>query len=164
MPIETLLQPNAWSCLPTCAAMIAGVEPRHVIEYIGHDGSQIVWEELSDPHRRRGFHLQEIIDFFLNQLMIPVLIEANPVILPYDAQTGEPMVDEDYAVKASTMPEERLMSHINDHHSILLGVHNDNPHSQHAVVWDYESAICHDPRGSRYQVSDFIIEGAVVLF
>ena len=53
--------PNAWSCLPTAFAISRGVELERWLDYVGHDGSEIVRAGLPDPICRKGFHPNEMI-------------------------------------------------------------------------------------------------------
>ena len=43
--------------------MAYGVEVKELYERIGHDGSQVVWDN-HEPFNRRGFHPQELIHAF----------------------------------------------------------------------------------------------------
>ena len=56
-----LKQPNRWTCLPTALAQLLKVPLADVIRIIGHDGSQIVADELEGEARRRCFTQQEIV-------------------------------------------------------------------------------------------------------
>ena len=55
------LKPNRWSCSITAMAMALETPVQHLIEHLGHDGSEIVFPQLKDPMYRRGFHSQELI-------------------------------------------------------------------------------------------------------
>lgn len=59
--MKHLLQPNQWTCLPTSFAMAAGISLEEILEIIGHDGSEIVHQNLNEPYCRRTFHPQECI-------------------------------------------------------------------------------------------------------
>ena len=56
-------QPNKWSCLPTSFAIVLNCPVQEIFDYLGHDGSEIIWPENKDPFNRRAFHIQEMIDF-----------------------------------------------------------------------------------------------------
>ena len=139
-----MLQSNAWSCLPTAAAMCMYSEPREITDAIGHDGSEIWFPDQPEPANRRGFHVQEIIDVLVANFEVPVFIEAVPYIL-----------DKDVPVHP-----ERMEAYLHDFPGILLGQHADTK-TGHAVAWD--THICWDPRGQKYSVQDFGIMGFIAL-
>lgn len=55
-------QQNSWSCAACCAAMITGETLEDVVEFIGHDGSEIV-EESNHPQKRRSFSMHDILGY-----------------------------------------------------------------------------------------------------
>lgn len=57
--MKLIQSPNAWSCQLAAWAMALGVSLDVVVDGVGHDGSEIVWPDLPEPHCRRGFHPQE---------------------------------------------------------------------------------------------------------
>lgn len=127
------MQPDAWSCLPTCAAIVLGLEPREVIEEIGHDGSEIVFSDGG----RRGFHVQEIVDVLIERGECPVLIET----VPFAVHGGET-----YDVPVSPT---RILSYLENYPGILL-IEKSNGR-QHACVWDMESVL--DPVEGKYDLN-----------
>ena len=82
-----------------------------IIELYGHDGSEILWPELSEPLKRRGFHWQETIQVCLsqnipcwvlfNQLHVQSCDQADPKF--YDVALSR-ILDESNAVIAGTLP------------------------------------------------------------
>lgn len=54
-------QPNQWSCLPTAFAIALDMPVDEFLRYLSHNGSEIIWPQLSEPGCRRGFHIQECI-------------------------------------------------------------------------------------------------------
>jgi hypothetical protein len=79
-PIRLLKKPNRWSCAVTAWAMALDVTVAELVEAIGHDGSEVVWYDLSEPRCRRGFHSQELVNqaILLDRTATP--IEAMPQI------------------------------------------------------------------------------------
>ena len=76
------LKPNKWSCAVTAFAMALHVPVQELIQEIGHDGSEIVFPELEEPMRRRGFHSQELIYAAWKRGFTVTPIELMPVIAP----------------------------------------------------------------------------------
>lgn len=146
-----MLQPNAWSCLPTAFAMVLQTTPKAIFEFLEHDGSDIIWPDLPEPLCRRSFHIQEMVDFCIAQHVYPIAIEACPCIYP-----GEDPLEEDiHEIKRVTPIENYLTQRI----GVLLGIYEDN---RHAVAWDGD--LIHDPTGYKYNINDFGIETFYALF
>ena len=59
-------QPNRWSCLPTSFAILLNIDVSNIFDFLGHDGSDILWPDLDDPYCRRSFHLQEMVNYCLS--------------------------------------------------------------------------------------------------
>lgn len=57
--------PNGWSCLPTAFACCLDVPVSEIFDWLGHDGSEILWPELPEPGCRYGFHIQEMQEYCL---------------------------------------------------------------------------------------------------
>ena len=144
------IQPNEWSCLPTAASCLLQSQPNEIIEAIGHDGSDILFDSEGKEIGRRGFHVEEIIDVFLANLQFPVPIEADPQIHIDDLI---------WSVYGS--PRSRLDHYLSSHPGILLGSHPDT-NANHAVVWDGEQI--YDPRGQCYEIDKFNILCFLALF
>lgn len=77
--------PNAWSCLPTAFAMAMDVPLQSVLDFVGHDGSEIVRAGLPDPVCRKGFHPQEVIRYCLDQGFAVTRLELASQATPGNA-------------------------------------------------------------------------------
>lgn len=51
--------PNGWSCVACAFANLLSVPLGDLLKQVGHDGSQIISDDLAEPLCRRGFHTQE---------------------------------------------------------------------------------------------------------
>lgn len=81
--MQPFKNPNAWSCLPTAFAIALNVDIQHILDYVEHDGSEIIYSDLAEPLCRRGFHPQEMIRYCLQVHNIAVTrIELAPTALP----------------------------------------------------------------------------------
>lgn len=151
--LEMMLTPNAWSCLPSAAAMLLHAYPKAVIDGIGHDGSEILFPEMKSPHCRRGFHIQEIVDVFIDQYEFPVLFEAQPCLIGL-TEDGEEIL--------WPLPENegRIQCYMEDAPGIIIGTHEAE--TLHAVAWDGD--VCWDPRGQKYPAKEMEIIGFIGLF
>lgn len=57
--IKLIQQPNTWTCLAACAAMITDTTIEEFITFAGHDGSD--YDPDSDhPEKKRGFRMGEL--------------------------------------------------------------------------------------------------------
>lgn len=141
--MQHLLQPNDWSCLATCAAMLADTQPKDVFDFLGHDGSEQVGEH------RRGFHIQEITDYLIYESFLPVWIQASAWTIWEDGTEYHVPFDE----------VGRITRYMERTGGILVGSPVNEPKSFHAVVWNIHEMVCFDPRGPRISPSDFSIDG-----
>jgi hypothetical protein len=133
---------NNWSCLPKAFALALAVPFEQVIKQVGHDGSELIWKELSGNKQRRSFHLQEMIDVGLYYGYAVIVIERQPCSLPYD-HDGMPFL----------LPKgkDRFMSYLRNHSGVLIGkTITGNPH---AVMWDGKQIV--DPNGFIYPLGQF---------
>lgn len=133
--------PNSWSCLPTSAAMVLGMDKFGVIDYIGHDGSGIMFNDLKDPHCRRGFHMQEIIIVAWNFGFAVTPIEVIPCSTPGGGR--------EFVVDFGISHTKRFQRWLKNTKGIITGVVNN---VGHAVAWDGER--CLDPRGRICAIND----------
>lgn len=125
---------NAWSCLIASAAMVLDKHPDVLTELIGHDGSEIIFPDAREPARRRGFHVQEIIDCAHAYGYAVTPVEALPISTPDRVR--------EYEVKFCVSNEERFSLCLEDSTGILTGRARQ---WGHAVAWDGSSV--YDPRG-----------------
>ena len=140
--MKLIRQPNAYSCTLASAAMVFDTTTKNLIRIIGHDGSAIIFPNLPEPIRRKGFHFQEIVDAaeVLGFALIP--IEAEPVQTPNG-------VDE-YALN---FPESRFYNHIFGNPGLISGMVRKY---WHCIAWDGEKV--YDPNGRIYDLSDCKID------
>jgi hypothetical protein len=139
--------PNWWSCLPTAFAITLDIPVRTLIGEIGHDGSELIFPNLSEPYSRRGFHIQELIAPCLVRGNALLIVEAVPVV-------GNPESNE---VVPITFKEEnmlRLMKFMAEFIGVVAG---ENEHGvPHAVAWD--TKFMYDPNKEEpTEKSDFNI-------
>lgn len=140
--------PNFWSCLPASFATVLDASINHVLRCVGHDGSEILRPEMPDPERRRGFHIQEMIEvaIFYGYAVTP--IEARPMMRLFGHQEATELPLDEGAVRRLT----RLMG---AHIGVLTGL---NPQGRpHAVVWNGYQLFDTTTMGS-YELRNFSID------
>jgi hypothetical protein len=91
--MEPIKNPNGWSCLPTAFATAIRVPLNDVLTFVGHDGSEIIYDHLSDPDSRRGFHYQEMIKMCLKLGKAVTRIELAPRLKLRDTSEEAHIVD-----------------------------------------------------------------------
>ena len=138
-------QPNSWSCVLASAAMVLDTDCKSLIEMIGHDGSEIVLPSLPEPAKRRGFHLQEIIDCAIRLSYTVTPIET----LPYSTPDGKAEFPVDFQISR----ESRLTNYMNNSKGIITGLARK---FRHAVAWN--GSKIYDPHGLIYPFNDCKIE------
>jgi len=72
-------QPNKWSCTACAFAMACGITLEEFIKRIGHDGSEILFPNLPEPQRRKGFPFPECVQVCLNLNFSATPIDFNPI-------------------------------------------------------------------------------------
>lgn len=140
--------PNRWSCLPASFAMVLGVSLQEVVVWVGTDGSTIEWPELPEPKRRRGFHIQEMIDFAWIMKFSVTPFQAKPTI------QSDPSV-EIKTVQTIRSSELRVL-HALQHNAVVTGETAGGV--GHAVAWDGERSQVYDPGNRILRIEDFLID------
>lgn len=142
--------PNGWSCLPTAFAMVMNLEPKVVIWYIGHDGSD---EPYDREGLKAGFHEQECIEVASRFGYACTPIEAVPTISPY-LGLGTQDARSIYFGKELADNWVRFLRHLDGTCGVLTGTYtfpgDSAPIRGHAVAWDgVTTQKIHDPIGPR---------------
>lgn len=138
--ITTHKKPERWQCLPTALAMLTHLTPEQVMGKIGHDGSEITHAGLPEPLKRRGFHIQEIIDVAFSLGYAVTEIQYGPTITPY--VSGQPAAGSATRVITDDDARARFEHHI-DASRGLLATHS----KVQGHVWAYQDGIVFDPDG-----------------
>lgn len=50
------------------------------VDFIGHDGSDVVFPELTEPKCRRGFHSQELVELAIRYGIFPTPFQVLPTL------------------------------------------------------------------------------------
>lgn len=135
--MQLIRNPNAWSCLLASMAMVLDRSTEKLIEAIGHDGSEIMFPDLLEPAKRRGFHIQEFISLILESGYAVTAIE----VLPYSTPDGE----HEFPINFPNF-ENRFWNLTYCVPGIFTGM---RPQRRHAVAWDGYKI--YDPLGSVYE-------------
>lgn len=134
---------NRWSCLPTALAMVVDYPVvKLVIDYFGHDGSEIVWRDQPEPFNRRGFQPNEMVmvAYCFGVKLIPII----PTWPALSKDGGEPR-----DIKLDSTWVNKMFS---VHDGVLIGSNS------HAVAWDHQEKIVLDPNGTKYPLEMFPLE------
>lgn len=136
-------QPNNWSCTVAATATVLDIEISTLVELIGHDGSEIVFDDLPDPLCRRSFSLQEIGFALWNLGYIFTGFDVEPLGI----------VDEDHMYSISYPDGEKRFEKLMKQ-TVGVGcgkiVCTD---ITHAFAWN--GIKCFDPTGFIYPVSRY---------
>lgn len=142
MRMKIQIQPNRWSCLPTAFAIATGIPIEKIIEYVGHDGSDIIFPEYKEPYCRRSFHPQELIDVCLQKNFMVVPIEKQPTVIVMDC------------VHPVSMNRGRMDYYLINYTGVLTGTSRTG--IPHAVAWASDRVL--DPNGTEYNLVNFTVE------
>jgi hypothetical protein len=135
--------PNRWSCLPTAFAIVLGTPVKEIIDAIGHDGSEIFWPGYIEPLRRRGFHIQELINYCFLEYYLVTPFEQK---LCFQQRGGsrQHIVDGDIKI---------FKQAIKRYFGVFVG--ENQKRVPHALAWDGNQ--CYDPAGLITNLEDFHI-------
>jgi len=140
------------NCLVYAAAMILDENPDTLIEEIGHDGQEIWWPERTGVTRKRGIHIQEIIDCVHARGKALMPIDLFPCCAPdIDAEPKE-IWDRGHCMS-------RFKNMIAFRRGILIGLSESG--AGHACAWDGQTVF--DPRGFTCKLEDFTIRECWIL-
>lgn len=156
--MELLLQDSSWSCLPTAFAICLDCLPKEIYDFLGHDGSDILWPDLPDPFKRRGFLMEEMIDYSIQrELTAPVTFyteltcEPERKVLP-NGETYQPFD-----------PMQRIADYLHLVDGVLLTMPKGKS-TPHAVAWNKEEEKVYDPSGFKADIDEYEIFYFVGLF
>lgn len=139
------LQPNGWSCLATAFAICLDVPVKDIFKWLGHDGSEIIYEDVPEPYCRRSFHPQELIDYCYLNRGIPIMQIENEVQL---------INAHNESLYKIPLQKWRIKKYLqSDMDMVLSGQVKDNGR-WHAVA--NVNGVVYDPNGSRNQVTKFL--------
>jgi len=133
--MDLLIQPqDKPNCLVYSAAMVMGVDPETILNYMGHHGQDEWWPEAEGSARLRGIHIQEIIDYALENSMALTPVELYPHSAPLGFEKS---------ARAIWMEDEcrtRFITWLQFYNAILI-------HPSHATAWDKITKKVFDPNG-----------------
>lgn len=144
------VQPSRWSCLPTAFAILLSIDVQEIFDYIGHDGSEIIWSELKDPFKRRSFHIEELRRFCFARGIVLHEVDCEPAIT----------VDYALPVDLEVVDQDKISKILHNHEAVFTGFAGKK--HRHAVAWDGKQII--DPNGTKYGLEDFGIETIYLSF
>lgn len=127
--------------------MVLDMPVAQLINIVGQDGSEIVWPELPEPLRRRGFHIQEMIYASHNLGYSVTPFEAFPASLGKLGATP-------FSVPMIPQADQRMPEIMDGNIGVITGV--SPRRCPHAVAWNGQSLL--DPGGLQYGISDFQLE------
>ncbi len=136
------IKPNRWSCAVTAFAIALDMPVAKLIEDIGHDGGQIIWPDLNDPMRRRGFHSQELVEAVHTRGYHCTPIEISPTI-------GCPMGEGHYVIYGPDEMWIRFEPYLRSSNCVIECIGNHCHHAVHGAFGRIS-----DPDGYQYDHTD----------
>ena len=135
--MRKIVQPNSWSSLPCAFASIVKKDVGDVFDFLGHDGSEIIFPTLRDPFCRRGFHIQEMYSWCLWQ---------NYCVSTFTTHIGFQPTEGHSVVYPST----RIEEYVHHYFGVFTGQLPDG--SLHSIAWDGQRAM--DPSDGMIKILD----------
>lgn len=138
-----------WSCLLDAFSRVLDIPAGLIEKWIEHDGGEVIWPQLREPLCRRGFHIQELIDFcFANGYWVTP-IDALPSCKP----TNDIKIESLYIYNNSNAVK-RLRKYMKNTKGVLTGQTLSG--NRHAIAWVNNDVL--DPARKIFHVNDFRIE------
>ncbi len=133
MKLQTQNQ-NMPNCLVYAAAMVLEVKAEDILKYIGHHGQETWWPDAHGNAKYRGVHIQEIIDFALEESKCFCPIELYPRSAPIGFEKSARVIWSEDECRT------RFITWMQFYSAILIL-------PAHAVAWDVDSHKVFDPNG-----------------
>lgn len=144
------VKPNRWSCAITSWAMALDIEVGDAINFIGHDGGDVIFPELAEPRCRRGFHSQELVELAMQAGVYPTPFQVLPSISSECGQFSHPMYP-------YTTPRFALLYDLIESTRGVLEGRGTTCH--HAVAYDHGRIFDPDGREFPYSVKNCEAQG-----
>ena len=142
-----LLKQEGPHCLIYAVAMVLDLAPEEVIQRLGHDGTEVWWDEVAAPFNCRGVHIQECLDVAHDLGLTLMHIDALPYQRPNPQTEARPLWEPEGAIA-------RFERYLSLYNAILVGerVRMDGTSGGHAVAWDKH--MIYDPIGEVYDLGN----------
>jgi len=139
-------RPEPWMCVPLAFAMVLDIPVATLLDTVGHDGSKILFPNLSEPACRQGFHIQEFVHVALARGFAVTPIELFPVLASADERQTQTILygDNNWKRFADVLAISRGVI---DGTGYRLG---------HTVAYDHGRI--YDPKGHEYDYSRIACE------
>ncbi len=149
-----LLKQSGHKCILYSAAMVLNENTLVLEQEIGHDGQEVVYDDLVEPMCLRGFHIQEILGCFLARGKGLMLIEA----MPRSGPQGHSELW--HTIFSESKASRRFIRLLQGRQAILIG---QNPESggNHAYAWDGYKV--YDPLGRILELNQIPVREAWVV-
>lgn len=139
---------NSWGCFVTAFATVLNKPVQELYDYFGHDGGEIL-DAQPDPKCRRGFHIQELIDYALQCGFAVTCIDALPAFL----RPGGLTVD----MVPLSQAQVRFDKHLGNSEGVLIGNIGDDIFHCHAIVNSF-GKLYNPDTGGLYNPNNFTVQ------
>lgn len=139
--------PNRWSCTPAAFATATDLPVQQLIDFIGHDGSEIIYPDLPEPYCRRGFLAAEVTRVLWYYGWVAGVLEKSALHI-----SGP---EDDIRVQTLSVWA-GLESIMRDQIGVFGGVSLHGSNVPHTVAWDGHD--CYDPKGFIYPLSRYRVD------
>ena len=132
--------PNRWSCLPCAFATATDTPLEKILRVIGHDGSEIIWYDLSEPECRRSFVGTELVKAMYQLGYLATRFDTT-IDISQDEERNLRIDDTEFVKGVMTFSI-----------GVITGIVRSTG-KWHAVAWD--GLRCLDPNGFIYPLEKF---------
>jgi hypothetical protein len=142
-----LLVQDKPQCLLYAFAMALDHPVQQIIDYLEHDGMEVVFPHAPKPQCYRGFHHQEFVDYCLWHGIHAIMVEGLPC-LGYR--------NDKHFIWDERLLQSRMDIYLKLYDGVLVS-------DRHAVAWCKDEQKCYDPNGLIYGVDRFEIREFFIL-
>lgn len=135
------IAPSEHTCVPTCFAIMLGVDVNELIQDLGHDGTELVMDDVPAPYCYKGFTIQEMVTYCLVKCNVYVTVFEKDELVVYGYEDKFKDVHKEYDLKV-------LMEKYN---GIVFGMFHNK---RHACVWS-NGELFNPSNGMRHKLNNF---------
>jgi hypothetical protein len=131
-----LITTNNYQCVPAAFAMVMGTTVEELLTRLGHDGKEVVAEDVPLPEGWRSFHPEEFVDLLLEDGYSATMISIAPMMIH-----GPKLINH-----AAYIGQGRFFEALLYGNGVIFGQLDDGGRG-HAVAWNRSEVKLYDPRG-----------------
>lgn len=146
------------NCIATAVARLLDIPIQEIVDFVKHDGTDIIFPEQDAPKCFRGFHIQEMVDFCYSRGLALTQIETYSFTAHSDNSPDAEFLDYKY-----TNNQDRIIRYLDQNDGIIIGLVHCKFY--HAVAWKNKTLLTDNPTLGRviwYPDGRFMIDDIMI--